>query len=249
MKHVALALSALLVSSVVQAADVAATLAWAQRVELGLPLSGVVAKVNVAAGDRVKQGQVLLQLDDAAYRAQADARAASLPRLKEERLEAERDLRRNQELFDRTVLATTELDQARLRHARSQAAWKEGEANARFARKQLDDTQLRAPFDALVVARQAEPGMALSAGVQPRTLLVLARADEMLARAEIGAVDAARLQVGQTVSVDVLGKRYSGRIRQLALEPAAGRSGYAVEVGLAYQPGWRAGMPAKMILP
>jgi len=62
MRNQILFILAVLVSPALYAADISATLHWAGRVELSLPVSGVVQAVHVEAGDMVKKGQVLLAL-------------------------------------------------------------------------------------------------------------------------------------------------------------------------------------------
>ncbi len=141
--------------------------------------------VNVAVGERVRQGQVLLRLDERIYAGRVDEAAAMVARNKEDAAEAQRDLKRVQELYDRTVISVSELDQAKLRQARAAAQLKESQARQRQEQKNREDTLLRAPFDAVVVARQVEPGQAVAATLQPQSLLVVARAGEMLARAQV----------------------------------------------------------------
>jgi membrane fusion protein (multidrug efflux system) len=58
--------------------------------ELGTPLAGLVAAVEVDAGDRVAAGQVLLRLDDRTFRAEMHEAAADLEGLRR-KLEVERD--------------------------------------------------------------------------------------------------------------------------------------------------------------
>lgn len=208
-----------LVAGVAQAAEVPAVLQWSQRVELSTPVSGVVQTVNVAVGDRVRQGQALLRLDERVYAGRVDESAAMVARNKEEVSEAQRDLKRVQELYDRTVISVSELEQARLRQARAAALLKESQARQRQDLKNRDDTTLRAPFDAVVVARQAEPGQAVAATLQPQSLLVVARAGEMLARAQVQEAQLANLKMGQEVEVNVGKQHFRGKVKTLGLEP------------------------------
>lgn len=215
------------------AAEVPAVLQWTQRVELSTPVSGTVRTVNVAAGERVRKGQLLLQLDDRVLASRADEAAAAVARQREEAAEAARELKRVEELYERSVIATTELDQARLRQAAASARL--GEAQARYRRetRQRDDSSLRAPFDAVVVVRLAEPGQAVAAGLQPPSLLVLARAGEMSARAQVTEAQIAALRAGQEVDVVVGARRFRGKLTHLGLEPlardASGAALYALE--------------------
>jgi RND family efflux transporter MFP subunit len=234
-----------------QAAEVPATLHWVQRVALSTPVSGVVKAVHVEPGQRVKPGQELLVLDSELYLAKVAESEAAITRLKEEAVEGKRNLERVQELYNRTVISTSELDQAKLRDTRTRALLAEGEARRAQDRKNLEDTVLRAPFDAIVLSRQAEPGQAVAAGLQPQPLVILAKAGEMLARAMLDANQAGRIKPGATASVGVSGKRYTGKVKNLGMEPVAGKDGatYAVDVVFAVQEQLRSGMAAVVTLP
>lgn len=150
--------------------------AWAaDPVRLSTPVSGVVKEVYVQVGQRVKKGDRLLALDDTTLRARVMEAEAGGMRTKQEAEDADRELKRAQELYDRGVSSTTEFDAARLRHARAAANAKEAEARRIIAQKNLDDSVLRAPFDGVVKAREAEPGMVVPAQFDPPTLILLGR--------------------------------------------------------------------------
>lgn len=146
-----------------------------QGIPLTTPVSGVVKSVFVSVGQRVKKGQPLLALDDTIYQARVMEAEAGVARAKEEGLDAGRDLARAKELYSRAVSSTTELDAARLRSARADAVSKEAQARLIIARKNQQDSVLRAPFDGVVTARMAEPGMYVATALQPPTLMVLER--------------------------------------------------------------------------
>jgi len=233
------------------AADVPAILQWAHRVELSVPVSGVVQSVNADIGDQVKKGQVLLALDGAIYQAKVAGNHAAITRLTAEAVEAKKDFERVQELHIRTVVATAELDQAQLRLTRAEALLAEARASLRQQQKVLDDTVLRAPFDAVVVVRQVEPGMSLAAGLQPQILLVLAKSGEMLARSHLSAAQIEKLKVGQAVNVISGGQSYAGKIKSLGLEPIMLKddAAYRLEVTFSSREQLRAGAAAVVKLP
>lgn len=233
------------------AADVTALLQWSQRVELSPPVSGVVQVVQADVGDQVKKDQILLSLGSITYQAKVAENQAAMSRYSKEMAEAKRDLERTNELYERTVIATVELDQAKLRHARVQALFTEAQARLKQSQKELDDTNLRAPFDAVVVARQVEPGQTVAARLQPQTLLVLARSGEMLARARLSDAQISPLKVGQAVTVVVGNQHYPGKIKVLGLEPANEKLGstYPVDVIFSPKEQLRAGMAATLKLP
>ncbi|MEW6119753.1 MAG: efflux RND transporter periplasmic adaptor subunit [Pseudomonadota bacterium] len=148
--------------------------AWAaEGVELSTRVSGVVESVLVRPGQQVKKGAVLLRLDATILRARLDEAAAELARAEADEADARRDFERAQELFNRTVSSTSELDAATTRHARAQAALATANARRVIAQKNLEDAELKAPFDAQVSAIPGMPGTVVAADCQPRPLVVL----------------------------------------------------------------------------
>ena len=242
---------ALVIPQTLWAAEEQAVLQWSQRVELSAPVSGVVRAVSVDVGEQVKKGQVLLTLDGAIYQAKVAETQATIIRLVAEAAEAKRDLVRVQELYERTVVATADLDQAKLRNTRAESLLAEARASLRQNQKVLDETIMRAPFDAVVIMRQVEPGMTVAASLQPQILLVLAKSGEMLARLRLPAAQIEKLKVGQAVSVASGGQSYQGTIKALGLEPGKteGSSGYQVDVIFPSKEQLRAGAVAVVKFP
>lgn len=226
-----------------------ARLHWLQRVALGTPVSGVIAEVAAVPGQRVAEGRVLLRLDSRPLQARVSGLEAEQVARSDDRDEARRELARTQELYDRTLLADHDLTLAKIALASAEAALKTAEARLMQARWELAHSQVRAPFDAWVVRRNAEPGQTVISNLQAEPLVVVARAGTMLARAMVDAGRIATLEAGQTVGVSVAGRSYRGRLRHIALEPANdGR--YAVDV--QFDTGGqllRAGLPARIELP
>lgn len=147
----------------------------AADIELTTRVSGVVEDVYVKPGQSVKKGAVLLRLDKVIYQAQVLEAGAETERLRAEAAEAKRDLNRAEELYSRTVSSTTELDSAKLRHTRAQSALTVAEARATIAKKNLADSELKAPFNGVVAAVPAAPGVVVASDCQPRALVVMRR--------------------------------------------------------------------------
>ena len=233
------------------ALDVPAQLHWSQRVELTTHVSGVVQTVNTNVGERVKKGQVLATLDASGYQAQVAESQAVTARNKEEQQDAKRNLDRVEELYKRTTISTSELEAAQSRHVRATAHFNEAQAHLRRSEKVLADAALRAPFDALILLRQAEPGQVVASQFQPQALFVIARAGEMIARAKLSLAQVDKLKVGDSVIVEANQQSYRGKIKTLGLEPLGekGDMGYPVEVLLTVKEVLRAGTPATLKLP
>lgn len=145
----------------------------AERVELTTRVSGVVEAVLVKPGQRVKKGAVLLRLDRTVLQARLDEANAEHARADADAEDARREFERAQELFDRTVSSTSELEAATLRHTRAKAALASAMARRTIAQKNLNDAELKAPFAGVVSAVPGGPGTVVTAECQPRTLVIL----------------------------------------------------------------------------
>jgi HlyD family secretion protein len=144
--------------------------------EIGAEAAGVVESVEVTEGDAVKAGQLLgrLRLGETDARlagALASLRAAQTNlRGEEDQLATEqRELRRVRELADRKLVPVADLDEAEATARRQRANTDAARARLEEARAEVDKIrpefgkrEVRAPFDGVIVARQVEPGTAVS---------------------------------------------------------------------------------------
>ena len=251
MKQVYALLGMFMVYTSAWAGDVPAQLQWSQRVDLSTNVSGVVQSVQANVGEHVKKGQTLAALDARGFQAQVAEVQAVITRDKEEQQDAKRNLDRVEELYKRTTISTSELEVAQTRYARAVTQSNEAQAQLRRTQKTLGDATLRAPFDALVVARQVEPGQIVASQFQPQVLFVIARAGEMIARAKVTLAQVEKLKVGDAVSVEVNKQNYRGRVKTLGLDLIGekGDTGYPVDVRFAVKEILRAGTPALLKLP
>ncbi|MBW8457306.1 MAG: efflux RND transporter periplasmic adaptor subunit [Thiobacillus sp.] len=147
---------------------------WAaEQVELTTPVSGVVEEVLVKPGQRVKKGAVLLRLDKTVLQARLDEATAEQTRADADEEDAGRELERAEELFNRTVSSTSELEAATLRHTRAKAALSAASARRVIAQKNLADAELKAPFNGVVRSVPGGAGTVVTADCQPKPLVVL----------------------------------------------------------------------------
>lgn len=231
------------------AAGFDATVHWSNRVELGLPVSGVVRSVDAEAGAAVKRGQRLLALDETPFKAAVQRAEAEVVRTRLDREEAQRDHGQAQELYDRKVLSTVELENARNRSARAAAAHRAAQARLAQAQYDLRHSALTAPFDGWVLEVRVRAGESVISTLESRVLVVLAADGEYEARALVPADVLDTLQVGRPANVTVAGKTYAGKVRFLGLEPAAekgNRPQYELRVAFSAPEPLRAGTPARV---
>ncbi len=190
-------------------------------VGIGSELSGTVSRVLVDVNDRVRQGQLLVELDTARLRdqvsrsqaglASAQARLAQAQATTAEtrrKLERQRGIER---LSEGAYPAPADLDAAQSASDRAvadEAAANAAVADARAAAS-VDQTNLakasiRAPIDGVVLARNVDPGNAVAASLQAVTLLVLAEdLAQMKLQVSIDEADVGQVREGQHASFTV----------------------------------------------
>lgn len=252
MKRIILTLLLLVSVSPLYAATVDGTLRWVRRVELSTPVSGVVRTVDVHAGDEVSKGQLLLSLDDRGFKAEVQKAEAGVIKARGARAEAERELARAQDLYDRTLLSDHELQVAKIAAASAAADFASAKAELTLARLNLEYSHVRAPFRAVVLRRSVEEGQTVVTRLQSVPLLTLAEIGRMLARIELGDAQLATLKRGESVEVRVGARRYAGTVRRIGMEPVAAAAGkYAVDIVFDYPPadGLHAGESVSVVLP
>lgn len=229
-----------------------ATLQWSRRVELSTPVSGVVVDVSAQVGQRVRQDQVLLRLDSKVREANLDQSKAQLARHTRLRSEAQRELNRAQELFNATLLSEHDMELARIGFDTAEAEMQKAKAALAQAESDLKYSEVRAPFDAVVLQQFAEVGQTIVAQLQAMPLFAVAQAEVMVARSAATLVQVRALKAEQVVTVKAAGHSYEGRITQLGAEPLPRRDEikYVLEVTFATKGvALRAGEAAKIVVP
>ncbi len=138
-----------------------------------------IRQVLVQAGDRVRAGQLLVVLDDAAMRAELSRASAASDAVEKEWMAARTDaklasstLSRYKELQQQNSVSPQEFDEVEKRSEAAQlrvesvaAQRDEADAAVNEARTQLGYTRLRAPFSGVITARLADPGTLASPGM------------------------------------------------------------------------------------
>ncbi len=213
------------------------TLQPTRSMNIGSELSGTVLKVNVDVNDRIKKGQVLVELDTAKLRDQilrsravlaaADAKVAqTVATVKEAKASLAR-LEEVARLSGGKVPSKTELDTGRATLERAIADEASARANVNDAKAALSTDQInlskasiRAPSDGVVLTRSVEPGNAVAASLQAVTLFTIAedltqlRLQVYVDEADVGAVKVDQ-EARFTVSA-YANRQYPARITRVA---------------------------------
>ncbi len=205
-------------SAAASALQMSGRLEWLQKVEMRAVESGVVEQVVVTPGQHVKQGEVLLKMDQREAQADALRARAQVARGQIALEDAQRELERTQEMFDRGLIAIEELKDAELNQIAALADSESAKAAQTAADVMLERTELRAPFDGIVVARNAYQGAVIYKTLQQAPLIAVAPTDRMLARILVTADVLRRYRPGQPAKINVRGRVRDGVIYSLGVE-------------------------------
>ena len=186
---------------------------------LAFTSTGIIGAIDVDAGDVVRRGQRLATLRRTG--------GANIDEAALARANAERDLARTQELFERGFVSQARLDDARLAVERAR-----------------DSSMLTAPADGVILRRAAEPSQTLAAGT---TVLVLGETGSgIVIRAPVASNDAARIRIGDTAQVRLNGAVRAGRVTRVGAKGNNATGAFEVEVEVAAPEGMRSGMVAEV---
>ena len=207
--------------------------------QVGSEITGVVAVRHVREGDAVKAGDLLLELRDDEQRARLREAEAALQQLidssrpqaqatlreAQNNLEqADRELQRRETLFERKLLASEALEQARRatltarvvrdRARFAAAAVGEGGSEEQVLRQRLEaaranlaKARIHAQVDGIVQTREVEPGDLVQPG---RTLLTIARSGSSEILLPLDEKNLAPIELGQAARI--IADAYSDRV-------------------------------------
>ncbi len=222
--------------------SLANTLAWQgvvksrQAVKISAKYPARILEMPARVGDRVKQGGVLARLDNREPRAAHAAAAAALTAAQAQARQAEQDLKRVTQLYEKQAATRQTYDAAVAQAQTTAALLKQAAGRAEQTQAQLAEDAILAPFDGVVGERwlnpgdMAQPGLALLSFHQPGDLRLEAGIAEQCQTA---------LHAGQTVEVqiDALNQTLKGKIEEIAPEIDPQTRSRLLKVALPPAPG------------
>jgi len=204
------------------------------QVDISSELSGVVRSVAVDENQRVKQGDVLAELDTMRLAAQIDGAEASVKSAEAKVIEAkttqtetEQAFARAEQLLKRGMTSQQTLDTASAARGRAVANVAMAEANLAISEAQLKQQEadrvkstIYAPIDGIVLTRSVNPGQTVASSMQAPVLFVLAaNLENMELKAAIDEADIGGVKAGQSArfTVDAFPERnFDAEIRDIS---------------------------------
>lgn len=187
--------------------------AW-EEMQLGVEISGArVTALHVDVGQRVRRGQVLLELDHRGLDSELNQARAAVQEADAGVALASMNYARAQGLVRDRMISAAQLDELRAARAQAQARQATARAQRDAAQLRRDFAELRAPADGIVSKRLVQPGQVVAAGGE---LLRLIRDGRLEWRAELPQDQLALVRPGATVWLPAAGGDVGGRIRAVS---------------------------------
>ena len=135
--------------------------------QLSFEVDGIVQAVQVEVGDRFKKGDVLAHLDNQSYRLSVESANAALSRASAQLEERQSAYERETRIQAEDPGATTQkaVDQARAGYESQVQEVTYSQARLKLTQRDLAHTELIAPYDGTVSARNVEPSEVAARGI------------------------------------------------------------------------------------
>jgi len=217
--------------------------AW-EEVPVGAETGGLTAvAVNAEEGQFVRQGQVLVALNDTLLRAQLRQQEAAVTSARATLAEAEASLRRSRELQAKGFLSASSLDTATAKQATAAAQLASAQAAQGETAARLAQASIRAPVSGLIVRRSVTKGQIVSAGSE---LFRIVRDGRLELDAEIPETDLGVVKAGMPARIasEQVGQA-DGRVRLVTSEVDTQTRLGVARIALSSMGAFRPGMFAR----
>jgi RND family efflux transporter MFP subunit len=194
--------------------------AW-RKAAVSTKATGRLEWLGVQEGSHVKAGQVIARLESLDVAATRDSSLASLNAAKAnleqgeaERREAEAAYKRAQDLYAKKFISEASLDTAKARHEKAvasiaslKAAIGVAEANVRSASVSVEQTLIRAPFEGIVLTKNANVGDIItpfsSAADSKGAVVNMADMETLEVEADVSEASIGKIAVGMPTEIQL----------------------------------------------
>ncbi|WP_412058854.1 efflux RND transporter periplasmic adaptor subunit [Bartonella sp. DGB2] len=210
-------------------------------VAVGARASGQIISMKVKPGDRVKQGELLAEIDPTTQKNELLNKKASLnsirAQLKQQQaqlnlarktLARQENLKKTHAISDsdyESAVAKVEVGEAQVTQFEAQIT--QVEADLKTAEENLSYTKVIAPSDGTVLAVVVQKGQTVNAVQSAPTLVILGDLSSMTVRTGISEADIIHVKPGQEVQFNVLGspeRVYQSTLKRVDPAPASIRN-------------------------
>lgn len=218
--------------------------------DISAKVDGRIDRLTVEEGDTVKASGVLAVLDTNELAAQVVQAQGSLFAAQATLEQANLDLKRTEALAKQGAVSVQSLDTARIKRDLAIGQLRSAEGNLALLQARLDNANVIAPRDGVIVKRHVQSGYYTKAG---SPIVTLADVSALLAKAVVGEAQVHELAVGAKVTVQLgafADKKFPGTVTRLSPAASLPARTFTAEITIPNADGLlKAGMFAKVEAP
>ncbi len=171
---------------------------------VGSQVSGTIKDILVDFNSPVKKNDIVARLDPTFLQASVTENEAALEKANATLLQAQRDLVRAKDLFEKALIAQADYDNALTAVDIAQAGVQQAKAQLDRAKVNLSYSVIRSPIDGVVISRDVDVGQTVAASLQAPTLFTIAQdLTEMQIETAIDEADIGSLREGMDATFTV----------------------------------------------
>jgi RND family efflux transporter MFP subunit len=168
--------------------------ASSRNISIGAHLPGIVARVHVKVGERVKAGSPLFSIDDRARLADLAVREARVREAEANLQDLRAQLEIAQKVKDPRAISMDDLNKRRFATQAAEARLAYAASEVKAERVDIDRLTVRSPIEGDVLQVNIRPGEYAPSGVTVQPLILLGSLDRLHVRVDIDENDAWRFQ-------------------------------------------------------
>ncbi|BBH51750.1 HlyD family secretion protein [Fluviispira sanaruensis] len=179
-------------------------------------ISGYITKVNVIQGQKVKKGDILVEIDDRDYQNTLKQAKSNLISLEAKLRDSERNFRRSEKLYKSGATTQQQYDSSFANYTDNKAQFDSVYTQVLQAELILEFTKITAPINGIIAKSSVELGQFASPGVP---LIGFVDSDERWITANFKETDIESIRIGSNAQIEVdaiSSKKYDGSVYSIS---------------------------------
>lgn len=188
------------------------------EVKVGAQVSGIVKKLNVEIGSKVKRGDLLAEIEPTGYKAKMEMAFAQKEIAEAEQKFAEKELKRYRALNEKEVATAQQMEAIEKQYELAVAKVEQAKADLNYASLQLSYTKITSPIDGIVASVATQEGETVAASFAAPTFVTIIDLNRLEVWAYVDETDIGRIVPGQNVTFTVdtyPGEEFNGRVETI----------------------------------
>lgn len=223
--------------TITQVVEASGTINPVNTVSVGSTVSGLISAIYVDFNSKVEKGQLLAEIDPRTFQATVDQNAANVASAEADLANRQatfemcaKTLRRYKNLYAKSFIPKSELDQAEADYNSALAQVNAAKAKISQTKAQYDQalvnlnyTKITAPVSGMIISREIDLGQPVAASFQAPELFTIAQdLEKMQIEVNVSEADIGEVKEGQDVNYTLDGypnSVFEGKVTQVRISP------------------------------